>query len=45
MATGPRHVMAEGWISTQAEPDVRLVTAIGHFRIIRPEQALGFLAG
>lgn len=45
MAMGPRHVMAKGWISTQAESEVRLVTAVGHFRIIRPEQALSFLAG
>lgn len=39
VARGGNDVFAKAWISTAAEPDTRLVTAEGHFRILRPDQA------
>lgn len=39
VASGDGDVFAQAWIAAAAEPGTRLVTADGHFRLLRPEQA------
>ena len=43
VATGGSDVFAQASIAASAAPDVKLVTADGHFRVLRPEQAASFL--
>ena len=43
VASGDGDVFAQAWMVTATEPSTRLVTADGHFRLLRPEQAAAFM--